>query len=441
MNGSFRLWLWTLLTGSRLKALVMEGNRLLTTGRQTEALEFFRAVSHGWPSQPEGYQGMGEVYAAMGLRLESSREKVIADALIKLDDHPDDVPVRMGLIQALVDKEMFGWAAAHMSHVLEQSPRDIEALRLAARVYVLNRNHNKAVDALYGLLRREPLEAAHYRQLAQNLRATHNTQEAAKSLALADALEAVSNDPGNSEVVDRAIRQLQANGRRSLCLPLVERSIKGNPDKAGLLRLQGELLLEEHDGKQAMLALRKSVELDPTDQRAHSFLGRAYRMEGHDEKADHHFNLAREMEVAKKSGDPLNAEVVMVRLLLEGDRLEQARDRAAVLAAEHNDDWRAPHALGMVQKKMGKAKEALASFQQAKRLSQRSPEPRMEIAWLLSEQGEHLEAIGEARQAVQMAPRDAEVRRSLALILRTHGYMDQAIEEEELAESLAKKDG
>ncbi len=439
MTGTFRLWLWTVLTGSRLKALVLEGERLLIAARQTEALEFFRTVSREWPSRPEGYEGMGKVYQTMGLRLEANREKTIAEALVKLDDSPDDVKVRTELAQALVEKEMYGWAAAHMSHVTKLAPRDTEILRLAARVFTLNRNYDKAVDALYGVLQREPLDPDLYQQLSQNLRATHNTQEAAKASALSEALRAVNNDPGNSEVVDRAVRQFQASGQRRLCLALVERSIKGNPNKAGLFRLQGELLLDERNSKHAVLALRKAVDMDPTDQKAHRLLGRAYEIEGQIDNAEHHLSLAQEMDTARKSDDPLDAELVVVRVLLDADHLDQARKRAEAMAAEHRDNWRAPHVLGLVQKKLGKTGEALESFQRARRLNQRAAEPRMEIAWLLSEHGQALEAIGEARQAVQLAPREPEVRRSLAQILRAHGYMDQAIEEEDLADSLTKK--
>jgi tetratricopeptide (TPR) repeat protein len=439
MSLGFRIWLWSLLTGSRLKAYLLEGKRLLQSGNHVAALDIYRQIAAQWPNRPEGYQGAAKVYQAMGLRPEAAREAQIARALEKLNRDPDDVQARMDLAEALADKELYSRAAGHIDRALKVAPRNRDLLRLAYQIFQKNRNYRRAVRALEELIRLEPLDAELYERLAENLRAARLHAKATRARALANALKAVREDPGNSEVVDQAVRQLLNNGQRRQALALVERCLKDHPNQSGLLRIYGELLLEEQDTKGAIRALRQAVELDPIDIKAHTLLGRAYLREGMVSKAEHHLNLVKTIEDAHRSNDPLEAHATIVRVLIDNGNLEEARRRAEQLARQHPDDWRAPFVLGMVKRAQGRDAEAKRAFLDSIRLNPNAPEPHLELAKLYSDAGDVMEAVSEARAAVNLAPRDPEVRRALAAVLRAHGYIDQAIEEEELAEAFAKK--
>ena len=258
---------------------------------------------------------------------------------------------------------------------------------------------------------------------------------------MAKALGAVSNDPGNALIVDQAVRQLLATGKRRLALDLVERSIKGNPTKGGLYRILGEVLLMERNSKDAMLALRKAVELEPTDLKAHRFLAQAYAKEGHHEKAHQHELLADTIEKAREGGDSLATEVAMIRLLIDSGQIKAAEKKAYELSRTTPDDWRGAFCQAMVFKAKGNIKDSMKQFMKAKVMNANSPDVHIELARMHSDMGETMEAIGEARLAVKLAPRDPDIRRALAHILRTHNFMDQAIEEEDIADSLTKKPG
>jgi Flp pilus assembly protein TadD len=439
MSLGFRFWLWAVLTGSRQKAYTLEGKRLLAIGHNLLALNTYREVVRQWPNQSEGYHGMSKAYWAMGLRPESAREQQIGDSLARLQSDPDDVEARVNLARALIEKEMYGWAAAHLDYAIKLTPRDPEVLKLAATAFSQNRNYTKAADALFELVRQEPLNAEYYESLTRNLRKAGLTQQAAKQGAIAEALKAVEADPGNSELVDRAVRHFLAGGKRSLALTLVERSLSRNPDKNGLHRLKGELLLDERQGKAAIESLLKAVELDPTDIKAHALLSKAYRHEGMTAKAEQHGSLVETIETAKKSDDPLEADAALVRVLLDSGHLERALEQAEKMAREHPDDWRSPYVQGLVLRGQGRNQEAQRAFAKAVNLNSMVPEPHLEMAQLHSESGEVLEAVGEARKAVNISPRDPDIRRVLAGILRAHGYLDQAAEEEDLAEAFEKK--
>lgn len=438
MGLGLRFWLWTLLTGSKLKAYLLEGRRLLSTERNISALNVYREVVGQWPSRPDGYLGLSLAYQAMGLRPEALREARIGESLSRLENNPDDLEPRLELAAALMEKEMHSRAAAHLDYALKLAPRKPEVLKLAAEAFRKNRNYTRAANVLAELVRQEPLEASHYEALAKNLGDAKITQQATKAGAMAEALKDVAKDPGNSEVVDRAMRQFMSSGHRQRALMLVENCLQGNEDKAGLHRLRGEILLEERQHAEAVAALSKAVALDPIDIKAHYLLGRAYQMEGDPQKAEQHLSLVSTMEAAKQSKDPLEVSAALVRVLIDSGNLEQARHKAEALYRDHPHDWRSTFILGMVLRAQGDRKEGIHKLRKAMHQNPLAPEPHLEMALLQSEAGEVLEAVGEARKAVNLSPRDPEIRRLMAGILRAHGYLDQALEEEELAEAFTK---
>jgi tetratricopeptide (TPR) repeat protein len=439
MGLGFMFWLWTLLTGSKRKAYHLEGRRLLAASQNIAALNVYREMVGHWPNQPDGYLGLSQAYQAMGLRPEAAREEKIGESLDALKKNPDDLAYRMDLASALMEKELYGRAAGHIDYALQLAPKQKELLKLAAKAFNKNRNYSKASTVLDELIKQEPLEAAHYEALTKNLKSARLTHQAVKSSGMCEALKAVLADPGNSELADRAVRHFVAGGYKERALMLIERCLQGNEDKAGLHRLMGELLLDERESGKAVESLKKAVSLDPVDIRAHALLGRAYQREGNLQLAEQHLGLVNTIENAKKSKDPLEVSVAMVRVLIDSGNLDQALQQAELVNKQHEDDWRAPYIMGIALRATGNIKEAMRQLQRAMTVNSIAPEPHLEMALLQSDAGEVLEAVGEARKAVNLSPRDPEIRRILANVLRTHGYTDQAIEEEELAEAFVKK--
>ena len=437
---SFRLWLLSLFTGSRFKAQLMEGNRMLEGGRHLEAINLFRKVSHNWPDHPEGYRGMAAGYQAMGLRPEAAREDTIAECLDLLQDDPKNAKARLELAQVLSEKDMHSRAAAQIDQVLKFVPHTVDLLQLAARLYTRNRNHTMAAQVLRELIQEQPLEAAPYELLAYNLRATHRTVEAQKASAMHEVLKAVKQEPGNPAVVGRAVRQFAASGTRRLAMALVERCIKDNPTSEGLFRIYGQLLLDERNPKDALLALRRAADLNPLEPSTHRLLVKVYEALGNPELAAHHQALLGAMEKSRNSQDPADTAVNMVQVLIQSGQMDRAEAQAQELREQYPESWQAPFAMALILLSQGKKKEALAALIEARRMGPKAAEPRMELARLLMDLGRGLEAVGEARHAVTLRPRDPEARMLMAEMLKKQGYMDQAIQEEELAESLANPD-
>ncbi|MGD9124769.1 MAG: tetratricopeptide repeat protein [Desulfarculaceae bacterium] len=437
------MWLkrlfWRIITGSKFKALMLEGQSLLRAGRYAEALETYREAVQEKPAEPNVYMGFARVYKGLGLRPESLREQGIADALLALQKNPDNIQARRTLAQNFLDKGRNNWAEDHIEYALELDSLNTEILLLGAQIFRATRNFTRAAQVLDQYLRQKPLEVEPYEQLAHCLKAARSFKAAANAASKADALRAVAQDSDNPEVVMRAIQLFVGSGQSGVARALVERCLKSHPESGSLHRLLGELVLEkEHDHKQALPFLRKAVEIDPLDLKAHRTLAKVYELDGLKDEAQEHLKLVNALEKASSDTDPITQEMAKIQLLSDSGRPDLALARCEALLRDHPQDWRGPFLKGFLLRSQGDLKQAQELLNQALGLDATAPEPRLELARLHSQTGDVLEAIGQARKAVAVAQHQPKVRLELAKILRAHGYTSQAVEEEELAESIAR---
>lgn len=435
------LWLWTLLTGSRFKAMRHEGYRYMRNEQPNDALDAFRALVKGWPDQPDGYVGMSEVYSGMGLRLEAVREKTIGQGLAKLANQPDDTKTRVEVAEALIDKDMYDWAAHHLEIVLKKLPKDPKILRLAARAHRNNKNHRKAVGALREALRLDPLDAELYDYLTASLQALGQHTEAARIGSLGEALGNLNGDPTNTINITTAVRQFLTAGYLRLALELLERCIEQGADDASIYLLRASLMLEDRDPKEALSSLDKAVLRDPLNIEVHRLLAEVNQINGHPKRADFYRETVTTLIQAKKTKSPAESALAHIEVLLGLEQIEKAESIAQGMTKSLPNDWRTFLAGGMLARHKGDLKVAVKLVKGALERNSTSPIAHLEMAYVHSAAGERLEAVGEARDAVKMAPRDGELRRKVAAIMRKHGFMDMAIEEEDLADSLDKGKG
>lgn len=432
------LWLWTLLTGSRFKAMRHEGYRYLRNEQPNEALDAFRALIKGWPDQPDGYMGMHEVYSKMGLRLEAVREKTIGQGLAKLASQPDDIKTRVEVAEALLDKDMNDWAAHHIELVRKRMPEDPKILRLAARAYRRNKSHRKAVGALREALRLDPLDAELYDHLTASLQALGQHTEAARIGSLGEALTNLNGNPTDTLTITTAVRQFMTAGYLRLALEIIDRCIGQGADDAKVHLLRASLMLEDRDPNEALASLTNAVERDPLNIEVHRLLAEVNQITGHSGRADFHRGIVGQLAGAVKAKSPAEASVAHLEVLLSLKQIDAAEKVVQRMTKANSEDWRTYLAGGMLARYKGDLKTAIKLVKGALSRNNTAPAVHLQMAYIHSAAGEKLEAVGEARDAVKMAPRDSALRRKAAQIMRKHGFLDMAIEEEDLADSLDK---
>lgn len=430
---------WTLLTGSRFKALQLEGRRLLRARRYSGALAVYRCLVAEWPEEPVGHQGLSDLFQAMGLLEESRREAGMVQALQTLAGKPDDLPSRMRLAAAFQAAGLSKAALTHVEHAMRLARPNQETLRLAATVLRYNSQFVKAMDLIQQALAQEPLAIDLYQQLTYNLRALGRQLEAAKVQNLVKSLKAVQQNPGSPEAMEKAIFQLTVAGRRDQALTLVESSLQGHSGAPGLHVLRGELLLEAGQPGQALESLRQAVELDATYTKGHTLLARAHEALGDDETAEAHRQIAQELAAARAERDHLGSELGLVGVLLKCGQHQRALERAANMLRLYNDDWRAHYLMGLVHNAMGKRQEAMDCLRQAVHVHDKAPEVFFAMARLQAEFGRNKDALSQARHAVSLAPRQPWVRLEMASLLDDLGLAELAREERDMAQAIIKR--
>ena len=367
------LWLWTLLTGSRFKAMRHEGYRYMRSEQPNEALDAFRALVKGWPDQPDGYMGMSEVYALMGLRLETVREKTIGQGLAKLAGQPDDTKTRVEVAEALLEKDMPDWAASHVELVRRKRSDDPYILRLAARAHRRNNNHRKAVVALREALRLDPLDAELYDNLTASLRALGQHTEAARIGSLGEALTNLNGDPTNSLNITAAVRQFITAGYLRLALEIVERCIGQGADDAKVHLLRASLMLEDRDPKQALDSLAKAMERDPLNIEVHRLLAEVNQITGNAERADYHREIVKSLAQANQVKEHAASALIHLEILLSLEHADRAETIVLRMAKAKPDNWRTYLAGGMVARHRGELQKAMSLVKKALERNNTSP--------------------------------------------------------------------
>lgn len=436
---SWLINLWILLTGSRLKAMLLEGRRLLHARRFSAALDVYRALVNQWPELLEGYQGLAELFQEMGLVEEARRQQAIVTALQTLRKKPDDIESHLRLAREFYDTGNYKNSLPHAEAALRQDPRNPAVIRLAAVVLRYNNQFRRALEVLEQGLTQEPLAPDLYEQQTYNLRAMGKQLDAAKIANLAKALRSVDKNPGDPEELQKAIYQLAVVGRRAQALPLVDKALAANPGITGLFALRGELLLADNRPQEALEALVQAVELDATDTKAQNLLSKAYSQLGHSEQAIWHSQLAKQLETAKANPEHIETELGLVGVLLKCGQVKKAMARVEKLLPIYGDDWRCHYIMGLVRHAQGKRAEAMESLRKAVHMNDRSPEIFFAMARLQVEAGRMEDGLSQGRHAVSLAPRQMWVREEMASLLESMGLMDLAREERQLGEAIAKR--
>lgn len=97
---------------------------------------------------------------------------------------------------------------------------------------------------------------------------------------------ALAADPGDGETMAFLARQMQRGGRLREALAMLDRLVTANPRIAAVHAQRGALLVALGNPDDAIAAVRKSLELDPSSLSVRSFLAELLTRTGHDAAAE-----------------------------------------------------------------------------------------------------------------------------------------------------------
>ena len=198
--------------------------------------------------------------------------------------------------------------------------------------------------------------------------------------------------------------------------PLLEQQ----PDSGMAWKLFGLALLMQ--GKEALPALQKTVQLLPNDAEAHSNLAGALRDAGQLEDAA--ASCRRAIQIRPDYAEAHNNLANVLKDLGQFDEAVASYRRALALkpafAAVHNN-------LGVALQALNKFDEAIASYRRTLAINPDFVEAHNNLGGILSELGQLDEAVLSYRHALAIKPDYAEAHSNLANILKDLGQFDQAV--------------
>jgi Flp pilus assembly protein TadD len=191
------------------------------------------------------------------------------------------------------------------------------------------------------------------------------------------------------------------------------------PDNRIALASHGLFLYEHGLFPEAIIELRKELQIFPQDARGHAFLGNALSSTG---KAD---EAAAELRIALK----LSPDLVLVRyelasILLDKNLPGEAAAECAI-ALQYEPNSAGIHCLmGRALGMQGRPDEARAQLMEAVRLQPQFPDAHFQLARVLNMQQNTTEAIAHYRKALSLTPAMPEALNDLAWILATDLHAD-----------------
>jgi len=276
-------------------------------------------------------------------------------------------PARVALAQVRLSENALDRSAELLERTLETEPRHAQALSTLGQVYMRLGRRDEA------------------RQIAERARDA--------------ALYNLFDDPLMSEVVNEGVSSV-------------------------LVWERAKAFLDHGNYEQAVLGLRRVVELKPRAADAHQQLGTAYGNLGETERARYH--LAKTVEL---DPDRVDAMIQLATAELElGEAGEAVRNLTEILELAP-DDPDAPWLLGRARLLGGDVPAGLAAFESAEAAGREAPVwARNDWGSALAQSGRPREALAQFQAALEIDPRDAQALFYTGLTLEGFGQLQPAIE-------------
>ena len=192
------------------------------------------------------------------------------------------------------------------------------------------------------------------------------------------------------------------------------------PDSGFAWKVLGAALQEQ--GKDALSALQKAVELLPDDAEAHNNLGNALRDRGQLDDAEASYRRALQIK----------PDFAMAHNNLGNALQDRGQHNDAVAsyrrALEIKPDYAEAHYnIGFILKDLGQLDDAVASYRRALEIKPDYAEAHLNLGAAQQDLGRLEEAVVSYRRALEAKPNDAKAHNNLGVALQELGQIDNAV--------------
>lgn len=219
---------------------------------------------------------------------------------------------------------------------------------------------------------------------------------------------------------------LKASGQLDKAVALLQKVLVENPRMLDAWETLSLTFAELGKMKEAVAALVKALEIDPTRAETNISLARAYALDGRFDLAQRHAEIA-------SARDPGAGFETLAELMLDKGQIDRAVDFARRSLAQDPQRMMSHYVLGVVAHRGGRYEEALSDLQKAEEINRRrKASVILELHYLigdcLARLGKNPEAEAEFLAEIQAIPRTRKGRVGLAMLYRSEGRDGEARE-------------
>ncbi len=250
--------------------------------------------------------------------------------------------------------------------------------------------------------------------LRSNVRETFVVFASGASVDFSGVLAEVPGTPGFREVGETERASLKARGvvltddhapTENLLAPVVSRSAPGLA--AGALVSRGVAALNREEVGDAQRLFRHALAIDPTNARAHRYLGYVEAKRGNLVPARAEYREALRLDPSLR-----DAVIELVMMLEQHGQVDEAAEVLAQSVAANPGDLELRNNLGILHARRGDATAAIRTFMELAREAPDYFEGRRNLGLALLQAGDSA-AVQELEAAARLRPDDASVQRAL----------------------------
>ena len=212
---------------------------------------------------------------------------------------------------------------------------------------------------------------------------------------------------------------LRQSGRDEEAVAAFRKLLEGNPEMIDAWESLGYTLIRLGRTREGILAVDRALRRDPLRTTAHLALAKVHALEGNEERAERHAELAAERE-------PARGNEALAQLMMDRGDVPRAVEHARRSLAADPQLVMSRFILGVAAQRAGRYEDALAEFRRAE--EQKRRQRRVVVRNLHANMGDCLARLGreaeaerEFRAELLAIPHSEEARVGLALLYRSQG--------------------
>jgi putative PEP-CTERM system TPR-repeat lipoprotein len=408
--------------GKKKEDLYADGLKKVKNGNQNGAIVLFKSALEKDPNYLDARYQLGKAYLAVGKYDQAEKEfqkvllanpgrieikldlakvhneinkpdQAISEIQEYLKTNPETAESLETLAVATLLSNRADDAERYLLGALRIDPNRISARLQLARLYAAQKKVDQAKEILTDIIRKDPKEARAYTMLAQIESAQGNRDKAIKIYQELSVIE-----PNNPFPFYKSGVILLETRQTDKADTIADDLLKRFPKRGEGYRLKGMVYYQKKNFQEAIPALQKSIQLQPTIE-GYYLLGMSQFQRKEYESA-----LSQFRSILDRAPDMLQARIMTALILLSQKRLDDSIAEIKKVLAVNDRIALAHNMLGSAYMAKGMLEEGIHELERATELDPKLVDAHLKKGIYYLSTGNLKEAETDLKTAVQVAP-------------------------------------